>query len=58
MLPPAGMFDGATFHVDELVRLIRNADVPFPKEFTGNGKRLREEDEGEDLLGRKKYRDE
>jgi len=29
-LPPAGMFDGATFHVDELVRLIRDVGVPFP----------------------------
>ena len=32
-LPPAGMFDGATFHIDELVRLIRDVNVPFPVGF-------------------------
>jgi hypothetical protein len=32
-LPPAGMFDGATFHIEELVRLIRDVNVPFPVGF-------------------------
>jgi len=32
-LPPAEMFDGATFHVDELVRLIRDVGVPLPSGF-------------------------
>ena len=50
MLPPPHLFDGATFHVEELLKLIRNADVPLPAV-----KRGREEEE--DGRGNKKYRD-
>ena len=47
-LPPASMFDGATFHVDELIKLIRDANVPYPVGFVVNSKRARgnEDDEG------------
>lgn len=55
-LPPAHMFDGATFHVDELVKLIRNANVPFPAGFQVNGKRARANDDDEGpVRGFKKY---
>jgi hypothetical protein len=58
-LPPASMFDGATFHVDELVKLIRDANVPYPVGFVGKTKRARGSDEDDiPQRGVKKYRDE
>jgi cleavage stimulation factor subunit 3 len=45
LLPPAHMFQGATFHVDELIKLIRNAGVPWPPGFVPNLKRAREDDD-------------
>ena len=46
-LPPASMFDGATFHIDELVRLLRNTNIPYPAGFVVDAKRARgEEDDG------------
>jgi hypothetical protein len=57
-LPPAHMFDGATFHVDELVKLIRNANVPYPAGFVVNAKRARANDDDDGpARGMKKYRD-
>jgi hypothetical protein len=47
------MFDGATFHVNELIKLIREAEIPVVK-----GKRGREEEVSDDGAGRKKYREE
>jgi len=44
-LPPASIFDGATFHVDELIKLIREANVPYPAGFVVNSKRARETDD-------------
>jgi len=57
-LPPAAMFDGATFYVDELVKLIRDAGVPYPVGFVVKSKRGRGDDD-DDLgqRGTKKYRD-
>jgi Suppressor of forked protein (Suf) len=52
-LPPASMFDGATFHIDELIKLIRNARVPYPPGFVVDAKRARVDDE-EDARGTKK----
>ena len=49
-LPPASMFDGATFHVGELVELIRNANVPYPAGFVVNAKRARGDDD-DGILG-------
>jgi hypothetical protein len=46
-LPPAHMFDGATFHIDELLKLIRNANVPYPTGFIVNNKRPRGSDDDE-----------
>ena len=59
MLPPAAAFDGATFHIDELVRLIRDAGVPYPVGFVVKSKRGRGDDDDGDLgqRGSKKYRD-
>jgi hypothetical protein len=48
-LPPAPMFDGATFHVDELIKLIRNVNVPYPIGFTVNSKRARGSDDDEGI---------
>ena len=57
-LPPANMFDGATFHVDELVKLIRDANVPYPVRFVVKTKRARGSDDEEGpARGMKKYRD-
>ena len=57
-LPPANMFDGATFHVDELVKLIRDANVPYPVGFVVKTKRARGSDDDEGpARGIKKYRD-
>src|SRR5579859_3508194 len=56
-LQPAHMFDGATFHVDELVKLIRNANVPYPAGFAVNAKRARGDDDEGMVRGVKKYRD-
>lgn len=57
-LPPANMFDGALFHVDELLRLIRDVNLPLPSAFAVNGKRARGmEDEEGPARGSKKYRD-
>jgi Suppressor of forked protein (Suf) len=57
-LPPASMFDGATFHIDELVKLIRNANVPYPTGFVMNSKRGRGSDDDDNVpRGVKKYRD-
>jgi len=57
-LPPASMFDGALFHVDELVKLIRDVNLPLPAGFMANGKRARgmDDDDGP-ARGNKKYRD-
>jgi hypothetical protein len=49
VLPPANVFDGATFHIDELVKLIRNAKVPYPAGFVMNGKRTRDDEDS--MLG-------
>jgi hypothetical protein len=59
VLPPAATFDGATFHIDELVRLIRDAGVPYPVGFVVKSKRGRGDDDDGDLghRGSKKYRD-
>ena len=58
-LPPASMFDGATFHVDELVKLIRDANVPYPVGFVVKAKRARGIDDDDiPQRGVKKYRDE
>jgi cleavage stimulation factor subunit 3 len=59
VLPPAVVFDGATFHIDELVRLIRDAGVPYPVGFVVKSKRGRGDDDDGDLghRGSKKYRD-
>jgi len=43
-LPPASMFDGATFHVDGLLKLIREANVPYPVGFVAK-KRSRGDDD-------------
>jgi cleavage stimulation factor subunit 3 len=57
-LPPANMFDGATFHVDELVKLIRDVNVPYPAGFIVKTKRARGSDDDEGpARGIKKYRD-
>lgn len=57
-LPPANIFDGATFHVDELLKLIREANVPYPAGFMSKNKRARgDEDEDGVTRGIKKYRD-
>jgi Suppressor of forked protein (Suf) len=58
VLPPASMFDGATFHVDELVKLIRDANVPYPIGFVVRAKRARGSDDDDvPQRGVKKYRD-
>ena len=58
-LPPAHLFDGATFHVDELVNLIRDANVPYPTGFVVKSKRARGDDDDDGpARGMKKYRDE
>src|SRR5438046_10035092 len=44
-LPPAHLFDGATFHVDELVKLIRDANVPYPTGLVVKSKRARGDDD-------------
>lgn len=57
-LPPANMFDGATFHVDELIKLIRDANVPYPAGFVVKTKRARGSDDDDGpARGMKKYRD-
>ena len=57
-LPPASMFDGALFHVEELVKLIRDVNLPLPAGFGVNGKRARGmDDEDGPPRGSKKYRD-
>lgn len=57
-LPPANIFDGATFHVDELVKLIRDANVPYPVGFVVKNKRTRGSDDDDgNPRGMKKYRD-
>ena len=57
-LPPARMFDGALFHIDELLRLIRDVNLPLPSGFVVNGKRARGMDDEEGpARGNKKYRD-
>ena len=57
-LPPANMFDGATFHIDELIKLIRDTNVPYPVGFTVKSKRTRGSDDDEGpVRGMKKYRD-
>jgi len=53
-LPPAHMFDGATFHIDELVKLVRNANVPYPTGFVVNTKRARGDDDDFPTGGSKK----
>jgi hypothetical protein len=54
-LPPATMFDGATFHVDELIKLIRDANVPYPA-VKNKRARASDDDDGH-VRGVKKYRD-
>lgn len=55
-LPPARIFDGATFHVEELVKLIRNVNVPLPASSIGNSKRGHANDDDGDARAAKKNR--
>lgn len=58
VLPPANMFDGATFHIDELIKLIKDANVPYPAGFVVKTKRARGSDDDDvPARGMKKYRD-
>ena len=50
VLPPASMFDGATFHIDELIKLIRNSKVPYPPGFVLDGKRAHVDDDEDGIM--------
>jgi Suppressor of forked protein (Suf) len=55
-LPPARMFDTATFHIDELVKLIRSVNVPLPQGSVLHSKRNRGSEEDGDYVRVKKNR--